>query len=686
MGTIGCGRNRGQGGDRVRTKFVRILMTALLLSVPIGTIFTASPAGGVFAKTPFPITNQEDEQTRSDVDGNIIVWQDGRAGTCGAWDVWMYDMSTGVEKPVTTADKKQTNPRVSNGIVVYQSDEDCNSDGNSNIYGYDVEADEIFPICTEPGWQGYPDIDGDIVVWVDYRDGDEIYMYDLASQEETLLTECPGNNYDVRISGDIVVWENYRWYDGVSDIYMFDISTGEMSVVCDADGYQWSPNVSGDTIVWVDERECCEPVIYAYDLTTETEAEVPGSLYGEFPAIDGDTIVWASHGGERLSADAEDASVRMADAYPARAIDGSGLKMHDLSSGITSQLTMNTDCDGRPSISGSLVSFNRYIPEDGNPDIWAIAFEDIPTVYNEVQGLTRYQTAVKLSQESFPNGSDWIIVATGQNWPDALGASALAGMYDAPILLTRPNSIPGAVKDEIERLGATDAFVIGGPQAISDAVVTALEGMLEGDVIRLGGATRYETAQIVASETVAANPEWNGTAFVTTGRNFPDALAAAPLASRAGWPIFLAGSDGISEDTQDVMDELGVTNLLLLGGTGVLPASLEAQVTGLEVDRIWGMNRYATAVAVATWGEKNLGLSWDGMALATGEDYPDALAAGAAQGLRNSVMLLTPATYLDSATAGALAAHKYEIISFRYVGGPDAVSPAVRAQVAQILP
>ncbi|MFP3422290.1 cell wall-binding repeat-containing protein, partial [Bacillus sp. SIMBA_161] len=89
--------------------------------------------------------------------------------------------------------------------------------------------------------------------------------------------------------------------------------------------------------------------------------------------------------------------------------------------------------------------------------------------------------------------------------------------YDAPILLTRSGGLAAGVAEEIARLGATNAIVLGGTQAVSADVVTELEGRnLEVD--RIGGDTRYDTAVAIAAEL-----ETDGTeAVVVSGLNFPD--------------------------------------------------------------------------------------------------------------------------------------------------------------------
>lgn len=305
-----------------------------------------------------------------------------------------------------------------------------------------------------------------------------------------------------------------------------------------------------------------------------------------------------------------------------------------------------------------------------------------------IAGTNRYTTAVEISKAAFPTGSDWVVIATGNNWPDALGGSALAGALDGPILLTDTNVLPAEIIAEIDRLNATDAIILGGTAAVGTPVETALNALLgDAHVERLAGTNRYLTADLVGARTIdELGTAFDGTAFVATGANYPDALAAAPLSAGLHWPLFLTKPTGLDAGTMTAMT--GVDHALILGGIAVVPTAVETQLNtaygDANVDRIAGANRYATAVAVATYGVNN-GLHWDGLAIATGEKFPDALAGGVLQGRDGSVMLLTPTATLDSSVAGVLAANKTTIAEVRYLGGLNAVSQAVRDAVIAAL-
>ncbi len=98
-------------------------------------------------------------------------------------------------------------------------------------------------------------------------------------------------------------------------------------------------------------------------------------------------------------------------------------------------------------------------------------------------------------------------------------------------------------------------------------------------------------------------------------------------------------------------------------------------------ERITGATRYETAANIAQWGVDNYGMSWDGVALATGTNFPDALAGGAAQGLRWSVVLLTKPTTLEAAPQAKIEANANDILEVRFFGGLNAISQAVRDAV-----
>lgn len=293
-----------------------------------------------------------------------------------------------------------------------------------------------------------------------------------------------------------------------------------------------------------------------------------------------------------------------------------------------------------------------------------------------VQGSDRYLTAVEASKKF--GSAATVVVATGETFPDALGGAALAGAVNGPLLLTKSAAVPPAVMAEITRLGATKVYVLGSAAAVSGAAFDQLDKAF-GTVVRLGDSNRYGTAALVAAETIKVLGDgYAGGAFMATGANFPDALAASPIMFKKGMPLILVdASGGFSLPT-------GVSKVKILGGTNVVPPAAQTALGSKYDGRLAGSNRYATAKVVAEYGV-SLGMSWNDVGIATGENFPDALCAGPLVGSKNAVLLLTSTNTLSTDAASALGANKAAIDEYYLFGGLPALSANVRAQIAEVL-
>lgn len=308
-----------------------------------------------------------------------------------------------------------------------------------------------------------------------------------------------------------------------------------------------------------------------------------------------------------------------------------------------------------------------------------------------IAGSDRFATSAQMSQRAFPDGAASVVLATGRNWPDALGGASLAGAVNGPVLLVDTNAVPSVAMDEIRRLGADRIFILGGASAIGpDAEASLVAEFGRSAVERIAGATRYATAEKVAARVVAEQgAEWDGTCLLATGANFPDALAASPLAASKGWPLLLSEKASLTDVARSRIVAMGAKAVVVLGGSGALSPTVESQVRSIpgvtSVGRLSGADRYETAVRVARYGHDKAGLAWNGLALSTGMNYPDALSGGVAQGRLGSVVLLTRPNALSAATQACMQAERSQITDVVYLGGGAAVGIPVRASVQAIL-
>lgn len=294
-------------------------------------------------------------------------------------------------------------------------------------------------------------------------------------------------------------------------------------------------------------------------------------------------------------------------------------------------------------------------------------------------GSTRYDTMVAIADAGFAS-SDTVVLASGENFPDALSASSLAGAYKAPVIMTSRDSLSEQAKSKIERLGASKVFIIGSPAAISISVESMLRDMgLTTE--RIAGSNRQETAAKVAVKTADAKSP--STVIVASGENFPDALSISPYAYAKGYPIYLTEDRGaLSLSTLKAIQSLGtVERVIIVGSSAVVSESSESQLESIAptVERWSGSNRYETSLRIAE-GAVADGMTWSNVVVASGENFPDGLAGASLAGKRGGVLLLT-AQSDASAVAHAIASTKGKIESCYVLGSEAAVSANAKKQI-----
>ena len=316
---------------------------------------------------------------------------------------------------------------------------------------------------------------------------------------------------------------------------------------------------------------------------------------------------------------------------------------------------------------------------------------NVGTVTDEIAGSTRITTAIDAAIKAYPQGADAVVITTGYNWPDALGGAALAGTLDAPLLLTASDSLDAPVATALTTLKTKRAYILGGEAAVSASVENALQIKLGvGNVVRIAGSDRYATAREIGKRVSALKgDEFAGYAFVSTGMDFPDALASSPAAAAEGWPIYLTDPSSIPAATLAAMQDAGVKDVFVIGGEkAVNPAvesALKAKFGSSAVERVAGANRYETAAVMAQTAVERAGLTWNYTALATGQNFPDALAGGVLQGSDRTVLLLTESDRLNPYAALAIASNKDGIYELRYLGQTDVVSTVTRSAAKALL-
>lgn len=143
-----------------------------------------------------------------------------------------------------------------------------------------------------------------------------------------------------------------------------------------------------------------------------------------------------------------------------------------------------------------------------------------------------------------------VYLASGLAFPDALAAGPAAIHLGGVVLLTDPTTLSPETKVELARLQPEKVIVVGSFGAVSNSVMAAAGVAAEvsaasGTLLRQAGPDRYFTADAIVQYAFTTNV-YSSTAFIATGRNYPDALAAGPGAGLVGSPVILVDGNASS--------------------------------------------------------------------------------------------------------------------------------------------
>ena len=268
------------------------------------------------------------------------------------------------------------------------------------------------------------------------------------------------------------------------------------------------------------------------------------------------------------------------------------------------------------------------------------AVESQKVVKEKLAGATRYETNLAVSAKW--EKAETVILVEGYAIPDALAATPLAKQKDAPILLTETSKLTKATADEITRLGAKNAIIVGGEGVVSKEVEKDLEAM-NVKVTRLAGQSRFETSEAVVKEMGEVSK-----VAVVNGYGESDALSIAAPAAKEGMAIVLAGKDEL-KGSADVVKN--AKEKYVIGGEGVVSEKLEKEI---GAERLGGATRNETNAAILDkfYSEKeieNLYVAKDGNPKTT--ELVDALGVGPLAGKEGNPVMLAGAKLSDGQAA-----------------------------------
>lgn len=253
-----------------------------------------------------------------------------------------------------------------------------------------------------------------------------------------------------------------------------------------------------------------------------------------------------------------------------------------------------------------------------------------------IGGATRYDTAVSISQNGWNSTSEYAIIASGQDFGDALSAAPLAKKYNAPILLASRDNLDNQagkakLSGELSRLKVKKAFLIGGTGAISTEVEKAIKD--KGiEVERVAGKDRYDTSIEIAKRVGVTNG-----IVLTTGDDFTDALTMAPIAASKGMPIILVPKNGITTEIKNYIEaNKNIPKTYVVGDNNLIEDETVKEFSNIE--RISGEDEYKRNLNILDKFAKDF--DYNTVYLTSRSGFADALSGSALASLTTSPVIL----------------------------------------------
>ena len=272
---------------------------------------------------------------------------------------------------------------------------------------------------------------------------------------------------------------------------------------------------------------------------------------------------------------------------------------------------------------------------------------------DRIAGVNRYETAAEISAFWDPSATSTVYVATGANFPDALGGGPAAAAEGAPILLVETNAIPAATAAELTRLQPDRIVLLGGTAAISDSVRSQLASFAT-TVDRVAGVNRYTTAAAVSAY---AFPGTEPTVYIASGRAFADPIIAGAAAALDGAPLLLVnGLVPLENEVGTELVRLDPTEIVVVGADSDLSAVLTTLSGYAPLTRVNDADIYSRSAAL-----------WDGVTAPVAE-----------------VVLATSGAFADALAGTPYAA--IDPVSYLMLSGTSCVPAVVRTQMERLQP
>ncbi|MFH0830443.1 MAG: S8 family serine peptidase [Parcubacteria group bacterium] len=317
-----------------------------------------------------------------------------------------------------------------------------------------------------------------------------------------------------------------------------------------------------------------------------------------------------------------------------------------------------------------------------------------------IAGHNRIGTAIEISKNGYPiaESADAVLIARQDAFPDSLAGGPLAALANGPLLFTSTGKLDSYTKDELLRVLETtcdaepDIYILGQTAAISASVEAELKTYHPEcwQVKRLGGVNRVDTAVSIAEEEHALRGGPPDSVVVATQSVFADALAAGVPAADSSidpkrMPILITDRSNLSAGTANFLEvyKNSISKVYVIGGDAAVNNAVFNQIKTYEsnVERISGADRYETAQNVAEYFYADP----ISVSIASGLNFPDAMAGNWHSAARQSPILLVRGGETPQATIDYIILHDQSLLGGFMYGGTAVIPEDVKLLLESII-
>ncbi|MFC1752266.1 S8 family serine peptidase [Thermoproteota archaeon] len=232
------------------------------------------------------------------ISGDKIVWKE--YSITDPYDyIYYYNAQTGSIQSIYSTTEGLGSPDIEGDLVVWQD----MRNGNSDIFIKNIHnPGSGLPLTSDPWDQLTPVISGNYVAYGDTRHSQmtayecgvkDYYGMNLQTGVEKRLTQYPAHRCRLEIDGDYIVFIEQSRKFGNWNIHMINVVTGDEKIIAQGPAEEVAPDISGERIVWTDNREGTFN-IYVHDLTLEETYTLTTDNVNRqvIPVIHGDRVAW----------------------------------------------------------------------------------------------------------------------------------------------------------------------------------------------------------------------------------------------------------------------------------------------------------------------------------------------------------------------------------------------------------